>query len=526
MMTIKSALRSKLLGTVAGTLLASFAGIATLGTPFSPAMARGITSEGFADLVQQLQPAVVNVSTTTKVEVGRTVQMFEGLPPGHPLEEFFRRQQPPQGRKGGKGSPPSDGGSDESQPITREARSLGSGFVIDASGLVVTNNHVITGEDLDTMVDSIKVTFPDGTEYDAKLIGRDKPADLALLKIDTKGKAVPFVKFGDSNKARVGDAVLAIGNPFGLGGSVTSGIVSALHRGVQGASPYDYFIQTDASINRGNSGGPMFNTSGEVIGINSAIYSPSGGNVGIGFAIPSTYASSVIGQLRNGGKVHRAWLGVGIQPLSDDVAEAQGLQNTRGAIVNKVEPGTPASKAGVKAGDIITTFDGSPIPTYSTLPLLVSQTPIGKTVDLQILRGGKPMNLRITVAELPGGDIEKIGVAPDAEEPKDKKENKSARQSLGLTLTPLTPELRQRLKLDAGTPAVVISEINPSSDAAQKGLQPGDAIIEINGLAVGSVDAAARQVDLARNAKKSSVLMRMYRQGVYFFVGVKLQPLK
>lgn len=527
MMITMPAFKPKFRGAIITLMLVTAASVTTASLPLSPAMARGAPAEGFADLVAQLQPAVVNVSTTTKVEVGRTVQMFEGLPPGHPLEEFFRRQVPQPRPKAGKTPPQGNNDdSEDNQPITRDARSLGSGFVIDPTGLVVTNNHVITGEDLDTTVDSIKVTFPDGTEYDAKLIGRDKPADLALLKIDTKGKAIPFVKFGDSNKARVGDSVLAIGNPFGLGGSVTAGIVSALHRGVAGASPYDYFIQTDASINRGNSGGPMFNTNGEVIGINSAIYSPSGGNVGIGFAIPSSYASSVITQLRSGGKVRRAWLGVGIQALSDDVAEAQGLKNTRGAIVNKVEAGTPAFKAGIKAGDIITKFDGNDIATFNTLPLIVSQTPIGKTVTIDVLRGGKPQTLNITVAELPGGDPDKIGVAPETDEPKDKKEDKSARQSLGLTLTPVTAELRQRLKLDAAIPAVVISGVNPSSDAAQKGIQPGDAIIEINSIAVGTVDAAASQVDQARKAKKSSLLLRLYRQGQYFFVGVKLLPLK
>lgn len=507
-------------------------GIAVTGgvmlVPQSSAVARA-APEGFADLVQQLQPAVVNVSTSTQVEVARTVQLFPGLPPGNPLEEFFRRQQPrgrgkpvPRGREGGAED-------DGDQPITRESRSLGSGFIIDPAGYIVTNNHVITGEDLDTPVDKIKITLTNGDEYEATVVGRDRPADLALLKIDPKGKALPAVKFGDSNRARVGDWVLAIGNPFGLGGTVTAGIVSALHRGFDGAegTQYDYFIQTDAAINRGNSGGPMFNVEGEVIGINSAIYSPSGGNVGVGFAIPSTYASTVIRQLREGGRVRRAWLGVRIQELLPEIAEAERLTSRKGALVADLEPGTPAAKAGVKPGDIIVAFNGQPVESSRALPLIVTQTPIGTTVDLDVLRQGKPLKLRVTLAELPGGDPDRIGQGNTPEQPKEKKEERSTmRQGLGLTLTPLTPEIRQRLKLDAGIPGVAISDINPASDAIQKGVAPGDVLVEMNGKPTGSVAAAAAALDEARKAGRSSVVMRLYRSGQYFFVGVKLLPLK
>jgi serine protease Do len=479
-----------------------------------PAAARP-APDSFADLVETLQPTVVNISTTTQVEVGRGVQMFPGLPPGHPLEDLFKNR----GRQG-PAAPDNDG-----KPVTREAQSLGSGFVIDAGGYVVTNNHVITGDDQNTVVDKITVTLTDGRKFDARLIGRDAPSDLALLKIEPRGAPLNAARFGDSGKSRVGDWVLAIGQPFGLGGTVTAGIVSAIHRDVQGGQ-YPFFIQTDAPINRGNSGGPMFNSVGEVIGINSAIYSPSGGSVGIGFAIPSSYASNVISQLRSVGKVRRSWLGVNIQTLDEDLANASGIKNDEGVVVANVNSGTPAAKAGIKPGDIIIAFQGKPIKRSSELSYAVSTTPIGAKAILDIIREAKPQRVEVVLEELPGGDPNRVG---QAEEPQPKKDTgkdvgKAARQSLGINLTPLTPDLRRRLNMEAKDSGVVITGVAENSDAARKNLSPGDVLVEVDRVVINSPEDAAKAVDAARKAGKTTVLLRIRKDGSYFFVGVKLQP--
>ncbi len=482
----------------------------------APAVQARPAPDSFADLVEALQPTVVNISTTTQVEVGRSVQMFPGLPPGHPLEDLFNNR--------GRGTQPAP---DDSKPVTREAQSLGSGFVIDAAGYVVTNNHVITGDDQNTVVDKITITLTDGRKFDAKLIGRDAPSDLALLKIEPRGAPLTAARFGDSGKSRVGDWVLAIGQPFGLGGTVTAGIISAIHRDVQGGQ-YPFFIQTDAPINRGNSGGPMFNNGGEVIGINSAIYSPSGGSVGIGFAIPSSYAANIIGQLRAAGKVKRSWLGVNIQTLDEDLANASGLKSDEGVVIANVNSGTPAAKAGLKPGDIITAFQGKPIKRSSELSYAVSTTPIGTKTVLDIMRDGKAQQVTVMLEELPGGDPNRVGQADDPQPKKDngKDAGKAARQSLGINLTPLTPDLRRRLNMDPKDPGVVITGVNQNSDAARKNLSPGDVLIEVDRVVVNSPEAAAKAVDAARKAGKTTVLLRIRKDGNYFFVGVKLQPLE
>jgi serine protease Do len=495
--------------------LPALAIVAALALSGSAALARP-APDGFADLVEALQPTVVNISTTTQVEVGRNMQMFPGLPPGHPLEDLFKNR--------GRGAQPAPDGN--SKPETREAQSLGSGFVIDAAGYVVTNNHVITGEDQNIVVDKITVTLTDGRKFDAKLIGRDAPSDLALLKIEPRGAALAAARFGDSSKSRVGDWVLAIGQPFGLGGTVTAGIVSAVNRDVQGGQ-YPFFIQTDAPINRGNSGGPMFNGTGDVIGINSAIYSPSGGSVGIGFAISSSYASNIISQLRSNGKVRRSWLGVNIQTLDEDLAAASGLKSDEGVVVANVNSGTPAAKAGIKPGDIVTAFEGKRIKRSSELSYAVSTTPIGAKVVLDIIRDGKPQRVNVVLEELPGGDPNRVG---QAEEPQPKKSNekdagKAARQSLGINLTPLTPDLRRRLNMEPKDPGVVITGVNQNSDAARKNLSPGDVLVEVDRIVINSPEEAARAVDTARKAGKTTVLLRIRKDGSYFFVGVKLQPI-
>lgn len=498
------------------TVLALLSGTAAVvPVVVSPAYARA-APDGFADLVDSATPTVVNISTTQQVEVGRGVEMFPGLPPGHPLRDLFGN---------GRGKDDSDDKGD-GKPVTREAQSLGSGFIIDEKGYIVTCNHVITGEDQNTVVDKISVTLSDGRKFDARLVGRDAPSDLALLKIEPTGAPIKAAKFGDSNALRVGDWLLAIGQPFGLDGTVTAGIVSALKRNVVG-SRYPILIQTDASINRGNSGGPTFNANGEVVGINTSIYSPTGGNVGIGFAIPSTYATRIINQIRTSGKVSRAWLGINIQTLDDDLATANGLTGREGVVVANVNKDTPGAKAGLRPGDIILLLNGKAVKNSSELAYAVSESPIGSIATLDIVRDGKPLKISAKLEELPGGDPDRVG--QPAEEPKKPARNdagKMARQSLGISLTPLTKELRQRLGMTEKDGGVVITGVNPNSDAARKAIAAGDVLLEIDRQPVNSPEAAAAAVDAARKAGRSTVLLRVRKDGNFFFAGVKLQPLE
>lgn len=485
----------------------------------APAMARG-APDGFADLIAQVQPAVVNISTTTQVAVG-AAEGFPGLPPGHPLEQYFKRFQQEQGQ--GKGKNDDDAGA----PATREARSLGSGFIIDPSGYIVTNNHVITGQDEDKTVDKIQVILGDNEKFQARVVGRDAAADLAVLKIDAK-KPLPFVKFGNSDVVRVGDWALAVGNPFGVGQSVTAGIVSALHRDVEGAQ-YPFFIQTDASINRGNSGGPMFNVAGEVIGINSAIYSPSGGNVGIGFSIPSTYAAKIVDQLKANGRVKRGYLGVNIQSLDEDTATGLGLSSNDGAAIVNVNPNTPASKAGLKVGDIITAFNGKKVSNSRELSLAVSETPIGSPGTVDLIRDGKPTQIKVVVGDLPGGDplrLAQNNSEPKKEEMKPSASTRGVRQSLGLSVGAITEDMRTQLKLDKSVTGVIVTGLNQNSDAALKGISAGDVIIAINRMPTSTPEAAAAAVDAARKAGQDIVALQIRRGDNVFFRGIKLQPLK
>ncbi|API60038.1 protease [Tardibacter chloracetimidivorans] len=458
----------------------------------------------FADLATRLQPAVVNISTTQKIQVNR----FPGFPSGTPFDEFFRQF-------GGGG-----------EPVTREATSLGSGFIISPDGYVVTNNHVISGGQpgpggAASPVESITVTLADRKEYKARIVGRDPLSDLALLKIDAKD--LPFVRFGDSTNTRVGDWVVAIGNPFGLGGTVTAGIVSALHRNI-GAGAYDRYIQTDASINQGNSGGPMFDLSGNVIGINTAIYSPTGGNVGIGFAIPAEQAKPVIDALRSGGSVKRGYLGVGIQPMTEDIAASLGLQKDRGEIVARVEPGEAAARAGIRQGDVIVKVNGQEVTPENTLSYLVANLPIGTRVPIELIRNGKRMTVTAVVGERPseqklaeslGGDFSEEGAPADNEQ--------AAQAGLGISLQTLTPQIASQLRVPETTKGVVIAAVNPSSDAAQKGLQRGDIILSVNQQPVTTPQEAAKAVAATRQAGRDSVLLLVQRgptPGRY--VGVQL----
>ncbi len=475
--------------------------------PAVPVTPPGGAPRSFADLTARLAPAVVNVSTTQKIEVGK----LRGLPPGSPLEDLFKRFQEQQG--------------DQGEPVTREATSLGSGFIISPDGYVVTNNHVISAEQgKDAPVETITVTLTDRTEYKARIIGRDTLTDLALLKIDATN--LPYVKFGNSQAARVGDWAIAIGNPFGLGGTVTAGIVSALHRNI-GSGQYDRYIQTDASINQGNSGGPLFDLDGNVIGINTAIFSPTGGNVGLGFSIPAELAKPVIDQLRATGTVKRGYLGVAIQPLSTDIAAGLGLPKDKGEIVASVEPSGPAARAGIKQGDVIVKINNSDVTYDNTLSYVVANTPIGATVPIELVRDGTRRTVSATISQRPAESVvqARAGITPDADDSTDGKTPgaEAARASLGITLQPLTSQLRQQLKIPETVRGVVIAGINPSSDAATEGLQRGDIILQINQRPTTTPAEAAAAVDAARKAGRDTVLMLVQRgTNPPRYIGIKL----
>ncbi|WP_426169132.1 Do family serine endopeptidase [Sandarakinorhabdus sp. DWP1-3-1] len=464
--------------------------------PAVPVSPPGGAPRSFADLTARLTPAVVNVSTTQKVEVGK----MRGIPPGSPLEELFRRFQEQQGEAG--------------EPVTREATSLGSGFIISPDGYVVTNNHVISAEaGKDSPVETITVTLSDRTEYKARIVGRDPLTDLALLKIDATN--LPYVKFGNSQAARVGDWAIAIGNPFGLGGTVTAGIVSALHRNI-GSGQYDRYIQTDASINQGNSGGPLFDLEGNVIGINTAIFSPTGGNVGLGFSIPAELAKPVVDQLRATGTVKRGYLGVAIQPLSTDIAAGLGLPKDKGEIVASVEANGPAARAGIRQGDVIVKINNSDVTFDNTLSYVVANTPIGATVPIELVRDGTRRTITATISQRPAESVvqARAGLIPDATDSPDSKTTPgaaSARASLGITLQPLTAQLRQQLKIPETVRGVVVAGINPASDAASNGLQRGDVILQINQRPTTTPAEAAEAVDAARKAGRDTVLMLVQR---------------
>lgn len=464
----------------------------------------------FADLTEKLAPAVVNISTTQKVQVGRGMPGFS-VGPGSSIEDLFRRFQEQQG--------------DDGQPVTREAMSLGSGFIVSPDGYVVTNNHVISGRDGQKLVDTITVTLADRREYKARVIGRDPLSDLALLKID--GQSLPYVQFGNSEGTRVGDWAIAIGNPFGLGGTVTAGIVSALHRGIQGGGAYDRYIQTDASINQGNSGGPLFDLNGNVIGINTAIFSPTGGNVGVGFAIPAELAKPVIDQLRGSGKVRRGYLGVQIQNMSPAMASSLGLPKDRGEIIAGVEPKGPAAAAGLQQGDVVMKVNGQEVTPDTSLSYIVANTPIGTTVPVEVVRGGKRVTVNARIAERPSEAL--LAGQPQEEEAAPVEDDnqagaEAARKSLGLTLQALSPEIRQQLRLPETTNGVVIARVNPSSSAAQEGLQRGDVITSINQVPVATPQQAANVVAEARKAGRDTVLLFVQRGNTPGrFIGVKVQ---
>jgi serine protease Do len=477
----------------------------------SAAAPRGGAPMSFADMVAKLQPAVVNISTTQKVTVQQQANPFAGTPFGDLFGQF--------GGGGGGG-----GGA----PVTREGQSLGSGFLISADGYVVTNNHVIAPAAKGATVESITVTLQDRKEYKAKLIGRDPTSDLAVLKI-TSPTPLPFVKLGDSSRARVGDWVVAIGQPFGLGGTVTAGIVSAVHRQTGAAGPFDTFIQTDAAINQGNSGGPMFNLNGEVIGINSQIFSQSGGNIGIGFAIPATEAKPILATLMKGDTVKRGYLGVGIQRMTDDIAGALGLPKDQGEIIGRVEPGGPGAKAGLRAGDVVVAINGTSVTPQNTLSSLVANAAPGSAIKLDVIRDGKRQSLTATVATRPTDDqLAALNGDGDAEDglPDDDSGAQATPGSnpLGIAVQPLTPQIARSIGVDSTVQGVVVAAVDPSSDAGQK-LKRGDVISSVNSQAVRTGADVARIVAAAKAAGRPSVLLNLTRgrQVTGAFLAVKIK---
>ncbi|OYU49936.1 MAG: serine protease [Rhizobiales bacterium PAR1] len=448
-----------------------------------PAAAKG-GPDGIADVAEKVMDAVVNIKATQKA-AQRNVPMPQ-LPPGSPFEDlfndFFNKRGGPGGPNGGQGGP------------QQRSSSLGSGFVIDPSGIVVTNNHVIAD------ANEITVVFNDGTELKADIVGKDAKTDLAVLKVKSD-KPLKSVKFGDSDKARVGEWVIAIGNPFGFGGSVSAGIVSAKQRNIR-SGPYDSFIQTDAAINKGNSGGPLFNMDGDVIGINTAIISPSGGSIGIGFSVPSSMAVPVIDQLKQYGETRRGWLGVAIQDVDDDTADALKLGKARGAMVINVDEKGPAKGAGFEREDVIIKFDGKDIRRSSDLPRIVAQTPIGKEVDVLVMRGGKEITRKVTLG--------KLDEAPKQASlsTTDKPDTAAPSTVLGLEVAPLNAETRRRFNnaIKDGIEGVVVLKVDPNSVAAERRLSAGDVIVEVQREPVKSAaDIKKRLDDLKAQGQKRAL---------------------
>lgn len=455
--------------------------------------------DSFADLAERLLPSVVNISTTQTVESARGPDMPQ-FPPGSPFEEFF------------KDFFERNGGNQPRRP--RRAQSLGSGFITSADGIVITNNHVIAD------ADEITVRLQDDTEYTATLVGSDPKTDVAVLKIDPGDRALPFVSFGNSDALRVGDWVVAIGNPFGLGGTVTAGIVSARGRDI-GQGPYDDFIQTDASINRGNSGGPLFNLDGEVVGINTAIFSQSGGSVGIGFAVSAKLANGVVDQLREFGRTRRGWLGVRIQQVTDEIAESLGLDAARGALVAEVTDGGPAKSAGIQAGDVIVTFDGKPVTEMRELPRIVAETQVGENVPVTVWRDGAATTVTARLGELEQAEqANLLTTAPDQDTPAPSDQGHVS--SLGLGLAKISPQLRAEYSLSDGVDGVVVTGVDEDGSASEKGIRPGDVIVEVSQNEVKSPSDVEKGVQAARDKDRQSVLLLIDRQGEMRFVALRI----
>lgn len=440
-----------------------------------------------APLAEQISPSVVNITTSTTVSRSTGPQGI--VPEGSPFEDFFRDRN-----NGPEGSP-------------RRSSALGSGFVISEDGYVVTNNHVIDG------ADEILIEFFNGEELRAEVIGTDPNTDIALLKVEADAP-LPFVPFGDSDEARVGDWVIAMGNPLGQGFSVSAGIVSARNRELSGR--YDDYIQTDAAINRGNSGGPLFNMDGSVIGVNTAILSPTGGSIGLGFSMASNVVVGVVDQLQRFGETRRGWLGVQIQDVTEDMAEAMGLASTDGAAVNGVLDG-PAMDAGIEIGDVIISFDGKEVEDTRDLVRQVGTTPVGEAVRVVVHRGEETKTLLVTLGrrEEAEGAVPAVAQAPESNEP-------STVEMLGLSLSVLTDELRESLGLDAEMLGLAVTEVDEASEAFEKGLRAGDVITEAGQQKISSISDLEVRVDAARDAGRKSLLLLVRRAGDPRFVALSL----
>ena len=470
-----------------------------------------VAQPSFAPLARRLLPAVVNISTTqtAQARAGRPdAPEVPQAPPGSPFEEFFRdffNRNRPQG-PGGPG-----GQGEQQQPQRpRRAQSLGSGFVVDAqAGIVITNNHVIDG------ADEINVILHDNTSLRAELIGTDPRTDIAVLRVPTT-HPLTAVEFGNSDEIQVGDWVVAIGNPFGLGGSVTAGIVSARGRDIR-QGLYDDFIQTDAAINRGNSGGPLFNLSGQVIGINTAIYSPSGGSIGIGFAIPSNLARNVVAQLRDGGRVRRGWLGVNIQQVTDEIADSLRVPGgARGALVARAQDDGPAAKSGIRAGDVILRFNGQDVREMRNLPRIVADTAVGREVPVVVWRDGREQTVQVTLGELPSEQQQAAATPGPTQRPMEL-------SGLGLRVTGITPEVRERFSLRPEQRGVVIVEVAPDSPAAERELRPGDIIVEVQQEKVNTPQEVQERLERLRRQNRGTALLLIEGQGGQRFVPLRLR---
>ena len=456
--------------------------------------------DSLADVVDQVLDAVVNISASTTVnEQQRSVQIPQ-LPPGSPFQDFFDEFFGPNGPNGGQGG----------KGQQRKSSSLGSGFIIDASGIVVTNNHVI-GD-----ANDITVILTDGTRLKAEVVGKDAKVDLAVLRVKPE-KPLKSVKFGDSEKARLGDWVIAIGNPFGLGGSVTAGIVSARNRDISDNS-YGQYIQTDAAINKGNSGGPLFNLQGEVIGVNTAILSPSGGSIGIGFSVPSSMAKPVIEQLIQFGETRRGWLGVRIQSVDETIAESLGLGAARGALVADVDPKGPAKPAGIEAGDVIVKFDGHDVKDSKDLPRLVGQTAVGKSVEVVVMRKGKELVKTAKLERLVESEQQAKSAAPKTPD------TTLNRKFSGLELAPLSEDMRKRFTIKDGIKGVVVLKVDPNTAASEKRLTAGDVIVEVQQDAASTPELVMKKIEaLKKDGKKSVLLLIANAQGDTRFVALPLE---
>jgi serine protease Do len=488
----------------AGAFLATNSGLTANAAPLSVTPSN--PQPGFAPLVAKVKPAVVQIAV---ISVGhesasadqddndggaqQTPDVPQGLPPD--FQRFFRQFGNGQGGQGGM---------QFRQQPQQEEHAQGSGFIIDPAGYIVTNNHVVDG------ATEVSVTLTDGSKYKAKVIGRDAKTDLALVKIDA-GHALPYVAFGDSDTAHEGDWVIAVGNPYGLGGTVTAGIVSAHGRDIH-SGPYDDFLQIDAAINPGNSGGPLFNQTGQVVGIDSAIYSPNGGSVGIGFAIPSNVAKTVVAQLRDHGEVARGWLGVSMQPLTPALAKAAGLPNSNGVMVDSVVDNSPAAHASMQQGDVITGFNGKPVTDARDLAMDVADTPSGSKAEMSVWRSGSSRTLSVTI-----GDEAKQTKVASAATPA-----ASVPHPVGMSLQPLTDDAKSQLNLDANASGVLVNSVTPGSHADESGIQPGDIIERVNGAKVTSPDQVVGAISDAEQQNRQAVSLLVMRDGQTSYLGLPL----